>query len=916
MEKSFDDTLHLATIAKFNVDGRDVGGYILRREVGSSLLQQQRWQIVFVFESQGIHPWDIEEQMETARMQVESALKEFPKGETITFHFSTFAGDLAQQQQLSALVDNASEDTQRLIIASEQARVQQLAREGNRKIVRLRIYCTYTVGNQSHFSGDKDIVEKFLASLETSLDKFLKTISGNVGEYSNKELWAMLLSAYREGFGRYERLLSKMGLPIKALTADEVWKILWERFNRTEPITIPQLLLITQSGLKELFSSQLDAKVLLTRDGGVPEAHTSYVKVRAAYVAPLIFMDKPDGWQSSHAQLCYLWEALSRDAVRDTECFCQLSYGDAQQSKLKLEFTTKQASYAAAKAEESGNIDVGSELVRQEVIEAQAAILEGGQPIYAATVFLIHRPSLKELNEACLEFSSYFTRPAWVARDDRTAWIIWRQTLPVVLDHLLKHAALFDKRTIYLTTEVAGVIPLVKPHPCDAEGVEFLTEEGGFPIHLDLFSKQRHVGIFATTRSGKSVLLSGIFIHALVRGIPVVAVDYPKPDGTSSFEVFTKLVGGSYFDITKEKSNLLEIPDLRNFSPSQRKERLSNFRGFLLIALITMIVGANKRKELPVSVEVIESILKLALSKFFQDDSIINRYERAFVEGISSHAWQNIPTLSDFILFCRAESLNLSQIGTQSKQALEFIELRLASWVQSPGLGESISQPSTFRSDAPLLVFALTNLGDDNEAAVIALSVYLAALRRAFASETSLVVVDEAPVLFQFDSISNLIGRLFATGAGAGMKVVLTGQDPDTIKSSKAGEQIFQNMSTKMVGRIQNSAVGSFEKIFGYPRELISKNASESFFPKREGIYSQWLLDNNGKFTFCRYYPPLILLALVASNPDEQIARAKVLNLYPHDQLKAIAEFSQLLKLSIQSGTSIKQVVDDKISGL
>jgi len=329
-----------------------------------------------------------------------------------------------------------------------------------------------------------------------------------------------------------------------------------------------------------------------------------------------------------------------------------------------------------------------------------------------------------------------------------------------------------------------------------------------------------------------------------------------------------------------------------------------------------MIVGANKRKELPVSVEVIESILKLSLSKFFQDDSIINRYERAFVEGISSPAWQNMPTLSDFILFCRAESLNLSQIGTQSKQALEFIELRLASWVQSPGLGESISQPSTFRSDAPLLVFALTNLGDDNEAAVIALSVYLAALRRAFASETSLVVVDEAPVLFQFDSISNLIGRLFATGAGAGVRVVLTGQDPNTIKSSKAGEQIFQNMSTKMVGRIQNSAVGSFEKIFGYPHELISKNASESFFPKREGIYSQWLLDNNGKFTFCRYYPPLILLALVASNPDEQIARAKVLNLYPHDQLKAIAEFSKLLKLSIQSGTSIKQVVDDYISRL
>jgi hypothetical protein len=174
-------------------------------------------------------------------------------------------------------------------------------------------------------------------------------------------------------------------------------------------------------------------------------------------------------------------------------------------------------------------------------------------------------------------------------------------------------------------------------------------------------------------------------------------------------------------------------------------------------------------------------------------------------------------------------------------------------------------------------VFALRNLANEEDAAVLALSAYSAALRRALEAPASLFFIHEAPILFEFDEIGALIGRLCANGAKAGIRVIISAQAPDTVYKSPSSAKIFQNLSTRLIGRVQPTAVDSFERILKYPRSIISRNASESFFPKREGIYSQWLLDHNGIYTYCRYYPAFAQLAAVANNPDEQATRDLVL---------------------------------------
>lgn len=66
-----------------------------------------------------------------------------------------------------------------------------------------------------------------------------------------------------------------------------------------------------------------------------------------------------------------------------------------------------------------------------------------------------------------------------------------------------------------------------------------------------------------------------------------------------------------------------------------------------------------------------------------------------------------------------------------------MIELQLRFWLSSR-MGQAIAAPSSFPTDAHLLVFALRNLSNKENAAVLALSTYAAALQRALETPASI----------------------------------------------------------------------------------------------------------------------------------------------------------------------------------
>lgn len=283
------------------------------------------------------------------------------------------------------------------------------------------------------------------------------------------------------------------------------------------------------------------------------------------------------------------------------------------------------------------------------------------------------------------------------------------------------------------------------------------------------------------------------------------------------------------------------------------------------------------------------------------------RYRNAHREGLGSAAWVAMPTLHDFVALLQPEVLGLE--GVDASSILAYIKLQLRSWLNSPGVGQAISRPSTIQSNVSLIVFALTNISDATEMQVMALSANLLALQRSLSHEASLLFMDEAAILFQFDAVSQMVGRIYANGGKAGIRVIVSGQDPDTIAESAAGAQILQNMSVKLIGRIQSAAIKSFERYLGISAAVIQENADASFLPNPQGMYSNWLVVEGGTTTRCRFYPSAILLALAANNPHEQRARSIVLTAFPDEPLRGLAVFAELLTRSIQSGTSLDRII-------
>ncbi len=893
----FEDALHLATMLKVSLDGRDVGGYILNKAN-----KKDSFCFVFGFDCRGIHTTLRPEQIDTICNNIEAGLKDIPGGEKLTFHLGSFTSETKRQEELASLVKQAASPNIKYLLMAERARVKELTQSGIRKPKFLRIYVTYTVEPDS--TNTEDWIERLLAKGE----KWWSNFKGNLSATQHQRIETVVRSAYKQGFRRWEQILSnKMGLDIKPMNAPQLWGEIWRRFNDTQAIDIPQLVTLDERGLhEEVYSDLASTKLLidnlhsttLLMERDVPCADRAWVNVNNRYVGALTFLEKPGGWQNKSSQLRYLWELIARETVVDTEIFCQLTAANPAIVKTTLQRVLKQSNMTARLAEEkSKTIDVGAQLKLRKSVAAQEQIYEGAVPIYTSNVILVHRDSIEKLDEAARYIENSFQRPAQVIRETEYAWKIWLQTLPIVWEGLL--AKPFNRRQLYLTNEVPGLIPLVKTREGDGRGFELIAEEGGTPIQLDLFNQHKNLALFATTRAGKSVLVSGILTQALAHNIPVVALDFPKPDGTSTFTDYTAFMEdwGAYFDISKQSNNLFEQPDLRALSYEEQKDRFGDYVAFLESALMTMILGSSGESQL--LTQTVRSVINLALNAFFSDEGIRKRYEDAIHEGFGSVAWQKTPTLKDFLTFCSPEHLNIEAQGGRIEDALSQIDLRLRFWLSSR-VGQSISAPSSFPTDAQLLVFALRNLSDSEDAAVLSLSAYSAALRRALSSPASIFFIDEAPILFEFDQIADLVGRICANGAKAGIRVILSAQDPDTIAKSKAASKILQNLTTRLIGRIQPVAVDSFESILKYPRDIISRNASESFFPRKEGIYSQWLLDDNGIYSFCRYYPGYEQLAVVANNPNEQTARNQFMESH-EDKYEAISAFARQLVASLKN---------------
>ena len=889
--KPFEDECHLECLCKLSLRGREVGAYLLNKN--------HQFTFVFGFRPVGIHTVLSQGQAETVLAHLEEGLKGFRPGERLRIHLRSFADDMARQQELEALVHSSTQLESQFLLMAQQRAVRELTERGWRQPKQIYLFASYTVeaGQGQH----SDQIEKVLAWLAERYDTF----KGVRGEKEQQEYSQLLSTAFTDGYLHWEQQINaRMGLQAAPMSAEQLWGYLEAQFNHAPARPIPQCLTLSETPQGLTFAEEIREElhavsVLIRGENGRaahPQADRQWVKVKGKFVGAVVLESKPMGFTSPEHQLYFLWQALAQ--MQDCEFVCELAAADRTMTRITLQRLTKQNLTATFRANLLKNVDVASQMRMKQGVEAQEQIYQGALPIWVSVVALIHRESPESLAEACQQLTNTFHQGAFI-RETEVAWSLWLKSLPIVKDWLLGDG----RKQLYLTNEAPGLMPLACPRPIDSKGIELITRSGNMPVLIDLVGKHLGFGIFSETRCGKSALGAEIFVWAIANGMNVISLDYPKPDGTTTYTDLVKFFGdrGAYFDVGAETNNLFQIPDLHRLSDKQQQERLDDYKEFLVKALDTMVMGADTESA---AGKRVHTVLWQALAAFFDSPGMMARYEAAFEQGFGSVAWQQMPTLVDFV-----DVVAVLDLGVESDlvtEAISTILLELRGWLTSR-VGRAISKPSSIRTDAQFTVFALRNVGDGIEAAVLALSAQSMAFRRALEVTDSLLAIDESPILFKYSGIAQIIGQVCANGAKSGIRPLIIGQDPDTIANSVAGTQILQNLNTRFIGAIQANALPSYERLFGYDPKLLLPNTDESFRIDSSRVCSHWLLDADSRLTPCSHYPSAELLAAVANNQKEQRARGRMLAQYSN-KFAGYSAFAKAYIEAVRAGRSMDEI--------
>ncbi len=873
-----EDAFNLNSIVSISLFNRTVGAYLLKKGKNS-------FKIKFGFNCQGIHPVMRNELVEPTFELLDAGLKDIPLNEELTLHLSSFLDIKARTKELKELVSSSQWASLQYLLMSNIQRLQELQKVGLRKNCQLTIYCTYTVSEDNL----KEPFKKTLALLE----QIWKGFTGALPIEEEQQLTDLLKRAFCDGFLVWEQLLTnKMGLIVTPLSSNELWGLLWQRFNSSTPLPIPSLLVLDEDGLSWVGHSQLHpVSILMSSDEtSVPVADRRWVWVKENYIGVGTIAEKPAGWNDTISQLRYIWDAISDDQVVDTEVIVQIVSANQSLLHQRMQSLTKQAKVAEIEATTKQTVNVNASLKKELAISAQKELYSGAVCFRTANVFLVHRKTLAQLDSALKYLSSKFRRPAWFIRESEYAWKIWLETFPIYWGRLM--AKPFERRQTYLSSELPGLMPLLCNRSRDRTGLELLAVAHGTPVHLDLYQKLRNILVLGTNRCGKSLIVAQMLILGLANKLSVCAVDFPKPDGSGTFSFLCQLLGeevAAYFDISNESSNLFELPDLKGMAIKVQNEKLNDYKESLAEILLMMVKGQSANQS--VNPDTVRSLLVLGLEKFFFDPTIRERYVNAYKDGFGSRAWSETPTLKDFESFLSLERLELISPNSETIATINHIKLRFKFWLNSR-VGKAISRSSTFKSDAPFLCIALRNLSNSEDAAVIASNVYLLGLRRSLASNNSIFYLDEAPIFLEYESLASLVARHTANGAKSGLRVILTAQDPDSIANCAYSSRILQNINTRLIGKIEPTALDSYVSIFKIPLSIISPAATEKFLPNRESNYTNWLVDDGDIFTYARFFAPYGLLAAVANNNDEVKTREKLVSQYD-DELLATHIYSQ-----------------------
>jgi len=889
---------------------------------------RDEWSATIPLALEGIHPELYDSEVKALAEDLSESLKDIPYGESITFMLGCRSSTRKRSQQLDDLSAQNNLPLINLLIASEKIRIRETTKKGFRQEWSQYAFLTWTQKKQA-LRKNNDLLSKFMNTVGSFLNSKSRQFVGTNNEHWRNIYIKLACEIYENSYSPWKiNLRSKAKLSFQPLTADRIWEdLLWHKFNRQKAPPIPHLIKVTRVGGKLDYQIKVantqhpkdTISVLLEGEKGRPtcpqhHCRRDVVAVNKELVAAMTLERTPKGWEDPREQLVWSWSKISDLTVRDTEIFLEISNGNKEKAHDDLVKISKQSTTSNVQAIDNGEgLNVAATMKQSEALEAQKRLHQGAEPLFGAMVVLVYRQNLEELQRACDRLANSFS-PAKLIREEKICWKMWCETLPFNSLKLLKSTHLFtERRPILDSISIRGLLPISKPKNLHKDGFELINAEGGYPLHVDLFKNNERAIVTGKSGSGKSVLSFAIVKHALAQGIKVVGMDMSNA-GESTFEIVTNLLGekGSYINIVKRSFNILQPPNLSEFDEEKQEDRLRIWKNSVRKVIVSLAMGQIQDQEL---LERVDAIVLRLLNKFFNDDTIVDRYNLAFDRGWQSDAWQNMPVLEDLLFFCSREKLGIDDCKDIDERAINQINNQIEAKLIDPNIGRAISRPSDIPPEPDMKFFALSGLTNENNSFVMALVAQMACLNTALESLKSCLVMDECSVLLAKHGFSEIVGERFATGRKEGQSVLIIGQDIEAIVNCSSSSKIMTNTDYWLIGKTTSNSAESYVRELKIPAHIIYKNASESFQANKQYMYSNWLLCRDNRYWSCMYFPGLIDLAALANSPDEKAARQRILSKHPNTELgilEGLAEFSYELSKSFSSGSQLSLIGANK----
>ena len=889
----YESNIHLRAICQLNLRNRQVGAYLLEEDKHYSL----RFGLTFP----GVHPFVGQEKMLSTLKAWNKGIRGFPAQEVLRIHQKSISDSQGREEELEARAERWETENPALSSLNyhQYSHTQALSSKGKRQKYQNHIFVSW--GYRPGESSEQDLIENLLGKAIVSINEAVLTFKGEKKADFHSMLKEMLPLGFDESFLHWEQQLNtRMGLKTKPMQSGDLWAYAWKEFNLSEVKKIPHLIIATEVNgeveIEEKIPEKLcPASVLIRGENALPSIpmeNFDWQKAKGQYTAALVLDEKLDGYADKEHQFKYWW--LPFVETHNCEIVWEAQLSNATFDNINLQRTLKFQKGMAKWAEKKGSYSVVADEEIIDSIEAQRKILQGERTVTVSVLFFLTRNSPRELNTACKQLANIFPQGKLIRETDIVPEL-WRNKQPFVNRRLVGSL----RRHTYLSSDIS--LPVLTTKSFESRGMEFITFEGGKPVCLDADKHHNYLAI-ARTRKGKSTKTADKIFTDLSCGIPSMTLDYGMVTGETSYSKMADFLGrgGANIEVAYTNYNLFQTPNLSHLSRELQQKREAVFQASLLSSLQTITLEDERGTRFAKRVT---SALDSLIVLFFRSPQNQARYEAAHRRGIGSREWNQMPTLPEFRDF--VAGVDIQELAISS-EAREEIVMMLSSFIRSP-FGQSFSRPSNVDLNAPFLNFSLRGARNDHETTLLGTMAQAMAITRAMEYIKSSFIVEEGSLLFEKPALVYNTAEMMVNGGKSGISVSILAQDLPTVANCAAGSKFLTNTDIKMIGSIDDSDLDDLAHYLKKSPEVFERNAREDFDPDPINLCSHWLMLAEGTRLYVSHYPSPALMALVASNPQEQEARKRYFDAY-EDPIEALAALALDYEKARKSGMPMSEL--------